>query len=80
MTGQSGDSPASRALDEAIDLLLEGRSPYPERASFINAGTPYVDEQIKRAFDDGYAAILVSADGSTQVLHPDTSAHRAANY
>jgi hypothetical protein len=46
MTAESNDSPASRALDEAIDLDLEGRSPYPERSWFINDDTPSVDDQI----------------------------------
>lgn len=71
MTAQSDDSPAGRAMDEAIDLAIEERSPYPEKASFIDAGTPYVDEQIERAFAKGSAAVLVSADGSTQILLPD---------
>jgi hypothetical protein len=78
MTGQSKDSPAGRAFDEAIELALEERSPYPERASFIDAGTPYVDGQIKRAFADGRAAVLVSADGSTQILLPDTTTRQAS--
>jgi len=71
-------SPAAKALDEAIDLDLEGRSPYPERASFIDAGTPYVEEQIERAFANGSAAILVSPDGSTEILLPDAATRRAS--
>lgn len=73
MTQKNHTSPALKALEEAIDLDLEGRSPYPEKASFINAGTPYVDEQIERAFAKGSAAVLVSADGSTQILLPDAT-------
>jgi hypothetical protein len=71
-------SPAAKALDEAIDLVLEERSPYPDRASFIDAGTPYVDGQIKRAFAEGSAAILVSADGSTEILLPDAPARQVS--
>ena len=27
-------SPAAKVMDEAIDLAIEGRSPYPERSAF----------------------------------------------
>jgi hypothetical protein len=33
MTADSNRSPAAKVMDEAIDLAIEGRSPYPERAS-----------------------------------------------
>jgi hypothetical protein len=71
MSERAFNSPASKAMDEAIELDLEGRSPYPNRAMFIDAGTPYVDQAVQRAFDEGLAAVLVAADGSTQVLHPE---------
>lgn len=78
MSERTFNSPACKALDEAIDLVLEERSPYPDRAAFIDAGTPYVDEQIKGAFADGNAAVLVSADGSTEILLPDAPARQAS--
>lgn len=62
------DSPAMRVMEEAIELAIEERSPYPERAAFINAGLPTTDASIKRAFKDDKAAVLVAADGSTRVL------------
>jgi len=61
-------SPASKAFDEAIDLSLEDRSPYPRRARFIDTGTAYLEQEIDEAFEDGHAAVLVSPDGSFQVL------------
>lgn len=68
-------SPAGKVMREAIELNIEGRCPYPDRAAFINAGIPQEAELIERAFADGLAAVLVSPDGSTRVLHnPDGSA------
>jgi hypothetical protein len=29
-------SPAGRVMDEAIELAIEERSPYPERCAFLN--------------------------------------------
>lgn len=58
-------------MDEAIDLAIEGRSPYPERAAFIDADTPSAGQDIERAADEGLSVVLVSADGSTQVLKTD---------
>lgn len=69
------ESPAARVMDEAIELAIEERSPYPEKAAFIDADQPTVGAQIRRAADEGYAVVLVAADGSTRTLLPE-SAHR----
>jgi hypothetical protein len=61
-------SPASKALDEAIDLSLEDRSPYPDRAAFLDVDAPNLERWIDHAFEDGYSVVLVSPDGSFQVL------------
>jgi hypothetical protein len=71
MSTQNGDSPAMRVMDEAIELAIEERSPYPERAAFLNEGAPENEKTIKRAFDEGRAVVLVSADGSTRVRLPE---------
>ena len=62
-------------LAEAIDLAIEGRSPYPERAAFIDADTPQAGHEIQRAADEGRSVVLVAADGSSRVLRPDLAAH-----
>jgi hypothetical protein len=67
-------SPASKALDEAIELDLEGRSLYPERSYFLDADAPGLGKYIKRAFDNGYSVVLVFADGSKQIMHADSAA------
>ena len=66
----SGDerTPAARAMDEAIELAIEGRSPYPETAAFIDAEAPGAVEAIKKAADEGRAVVLAYADGATRVL------------
>lgn len=61
---------ASKAMDEAIDLAIEGTSPYPERALFLDADAPYAGEQILRASDEGIAVVLVSQDGTSRVIEP----------
>jgi hypothetical protein len=67
----AGESPAARVMDEAIDLAIEGRSPYPERAAFIDADTPGIDWAIDRAIKDDLAVVLVSADGSARILRAE---------
>lgn len=67
-------SPASKALDEAIELSLEDRSPYPHFAAFIDIDSPCLEKEIDTAFERGYAAVVVSADGSFQILDPPASA------
>lgn len=75
MSTDSEHSPAAKVMNEAIDLAIEGRSPYPERAAFIDADTPFAGHEIERAADEGLSVVLVSADGSTRVLKPDLAAH-----
>jgi hypothetical protein len=75
MSTDSDRSPAAKVMNEAIDLAIEGRSPYPERAAFIDADTPFAGHEIQRAADEGRSVVLVSADGSSRVLKPDLAAH-----
>jgi hypothetical protein len=67
-------SPAGEAMNEAIELALTGKSPYPESAAFLDAGTPYTEREMTRAFSEGLAVVLVSPDGSTRVVRPETAA------
>ncbi|MGV1049106.1 MAG: hypothetical protein ACOYD4_11350 [Solirubrobacterales bacterium] len=71
MTAGSNRSPAAKVMDEAIELAIEGRSPYPERAAFIDSGSPSAGHDIERAADEGLAVVLVSTDGSTLVPKPE---------
>lgn len=73
MTADSNRSSAAKLMIEAIDLSIEGRSPFPERAAFIDA--PSAGHDIKRAADEGLAVVLVSVDGSTRVLKPELQKH-----
>jgi hypothetical protein len=75
MTPDTNNSPAGQVMDEAIDLALEGRSPYPEKSAFIDADTAHAGHEIRRAADEGRAVVLVAADGSTRVLRPELAAH-----
>jgi hypothetical protein len=62
-------------MDEAIDLAIEGRSPYPKKVAFIDADAPSAGHAIERAADRGLPVVLVSADGSTRILKPELSTH-----
>jgi hypothetical protein len=71
MTVDDSRSPAAKVMDKAIDLAIEGRSPYPENAAFIDADAASAGHDIERAVDDGLSVVLVSADGSTRILRPE---------
>jgi hypothetical protein len=71
------ESPTAKAMDRAIDLAIEGNSPYPEHAAFIDAASPHAGHEITRAFDEGYAVVLVSADGRERVITAKTLAASA---
>jgi hypothetical protein len=73
MSVDNGCSPAAKVMDEAIDLALEGRSPYPDRAAFIDADMASAGHEIKRAADEGLPVVLVAADGSSIVLVPEAT-------
>jgi hypothetical protein len=67
-TNDKGDSPAGRVMDEAIELDIEGRSPFPKGATFIDADASYLGKAIRRAVNEDSAIVLVEADGSSIVL------------
>ncbi|HEX5610450.1 MAG TPA: hypothetical protein VFX45_10215 [Solirubrobacterales bacterium] len=66
------DSPAGKVMDEAIELAIEGRSPYPERAAFLDADIPTLEKEMRRAAREGMSIVLVSANGDKKVLLPET--------
>lgn len=73
MTNNQPRSPASRVMDEAIELAIAEESPYPEASMFIDADTPYTEREIAEAFDKGLAAVVVSADGSIRIIPIETA-------
>lgn len=68
------DSQTAKAMDRAIDLAIEGDSPYPEHAAFVDADSPHAGHEIARALDEGYAVVLVSADGRERIITAKTLA------
>ncbi len=68
------DSPTAKAVDRAIDLAILGDSPYPEHAAFVDADSPHAGQEITRALDEGYAVVLVSADGRERIITAKTLA------
>lgn len=61
-------SPAPVALLEAVDQAIEGESPYPDRATFVDADGPGVGRQIAQAYADDRAVVLCYADGTRLVV------------
>jgi hypothetical protein len=61
-------SPSAIAMDEAIELSIKGDSPYPERASFIDADTPRLAKAIADAAEENRAVVLCYPDGARLVL------------
>ncbi len=55
-------------MDEAIELAIAEESPYPEASMFIDAETPDTEREIEMAFSKGLAAVVVSEDGSTEII------------
>ncbi len=68
------ESLTAKAMDQAIDLAIEGNSPYPENAAFVNADSPHAGHEMTRALDDGYAVVLVSGDGRERIITAKTLA------
>lgn len=60
-------------MDEAIDLEVEGRSPFPNRAAFIDADTPWAGQETMQTACQGLSVVLVATDGKTCVLALDPS-------
>lgn len=66
----NGSTEAAKVMGEAIELAIEGHSPYPERAAFVDADTPTAGREIQRAAGEGLAVVLVSGDGKISILDP----------
>lgn len=62
------ESSTAKAMDRAIDLAIEGNSPYPEHAAFVDADSPDAGHEITRSLDEGYTVVLVSADGRERII------------
>lgn len=67
------ESPASKVMDEAIELAIAEESPYPEQALFLNTDIPSADRdrEMERAARDGYSVVLVSPEGDVQIIAPE---------
>jgi hypothetical protein len=64
----SSESLTAKTMDRAIDSAIAGKSPYPEHTAFIDAESPHAGHEITRAFDEGYAVVLVAADGRERLI------------
>jgi hypothetical protein len=67
-------TPASIAMDGAIEASIEERALFPDGAMFINGDEPYIGRAIAIAAGEGRAVVLCFADGSRHVLQPGSPA------
>ncbi len=73
--GRAKLGPAGRlALCQAIEQAIADNSPDPEHAAFVDADSPHAGHEITRALDEGYAVVLVSADGREWIVTAKTLA------
>lgn len=80
MLNRKGHSPAAEVMDEAIQLALEERSPYPERSFFLDADMASVaGTHIMSAAEEGRSLVLVDADKSVHILTPEEARSIAAD-
>jgi hypothetical protein len=63
-------TPASIAMDEAIEASLDGRHLFPDGAMFINGDEPHIGRAIAQASDENRVVVLCYTDGTRRVLHP----------
>lgn len=63
-------SEAEKAFMEAVELGIEERSPYPDRAVFIDAEQPGAGVAIARVAAEGKPVVLCSSNGVRQILSP----------
>ncbi len=68
------DSPAGRALDEAIEASIAGQRLFPDGAMFISAEEPQIGRAIAVAVDENRPVVLCFADGRRYVLQPASPA------
>lgn len=71
MSRRDRESPASKVMNEAIELAIAEESHYPEQAVFVNADTPYTDHEIDWAAREGSSVVLVSSNGDVQIIAAD---------
>lgn len=67
-------TPASIAMDEAVEASLDGRELFPDGAMFINGDEPYIGRAIAIAASEGRTVVLCYTDGSRHVLQPRSPA------
>lgn len=63
-------SVSTKVMMEAIELAIEGDSPYPHRAIFVDADASHAGMEVLRATDQGIPVVLVSGDGTSRVIEP----------
>ena len=69
MSDDFSETPASIAMDEAIEIAInEERMLYPDGSLFVNAETTDLAAVLARAADDGQTVVLCYQDGTRRIV------------
>ncbi len=61
---------AAQRFELAIELAIEGKSPYPNGAAFVAADLPSFGETIARYARERIPVVIVYPDGDERILTP----------
>lgn len=69
---------AAQRFELAIELAIEGKSPYPNEAAFLAADVPWFGETLARYARERTPVVIVYPDGEERILLPGQAAERPA--
>jgi hypothetical protein len=67
---------AAQRFELAIELAVEGKSPYPNGAAFLASDLPGFGEALARFARERIPVVIVYPDGEERILSPEQVADR----
>ncbi len=65
---------AAQRFELAIELALDGKSPYPNGAAFVASDMPGFGETLARYARERIPVVIVYSDGEERILTPESIA------
>ncbi len=65
---------AAQRFELAIELAIEGKSPYPNGAAFVASDLPGFGETLARYARERIPVVIVYPDGEERILTPESIA------
>ncbi len=69
---------AAQRFELAIELAIEGKSPYPNGAAFLASDLPGFGQTLARYARERIPVVIVYPDGEERILIPGSTASPAA--